>query len=141
MRSKFILTALILLLPSVIFSQCKNVAKRDCLPKLTPYSHNGQVNSTVLMAGETAELEITVNSRLDYRILVCVSPILGKGYFKLIDMDKKVVYDSQKSDTPELWDFNVESTQQFTLEVSVPKSTSPNNIIPSGCATVLVGFK
>ena len=141
MRFKLILITLTVVIPFTVFSQCKNVAKKECLPKLSPYTHNGQVNSSTLLAGQTAELQMTFNSGLDYRILVCASAVLGKASFKLIDVEKNVVFDSKESNSPELWDFNVESTQQFTLEVTVPKSNSPNNIVPSGCVSVLVGFK
>ena len=141
MRLKVVFIALTVILPFVGFSQCKNIAKKQCLPKLSPFVHNGQVNSTVLLAGQTAELEITLNSGMDYRILVCAAEVLGKAFFKLVDTDKNVVFNSKDSNVPEFWDFNVQSTQQFTLEVSVPESSSPNDIVPSGCVSVLVGFK
>ena len=141
MRFKITIIAFIIILPIAIFAQCKNMAKKTCIPKLVPFVHNGQLNSSSLAAGETAELSMTFNSGLDYRILVCAEDVLGKPTFKVIDVEKNVVYNSAESGAIPFWDFNVESTQQFTVEVSVPPSDSPNSIVPTGCVTVLVGFK
>ena len=139
MKLKFFFFALTFILPLGAFSQCKNIAKKQCMPKLAPYTHNGQLNSSTLLAGQTAELELTFNAGLEYRVLVCSEEALGKASFKLIDVEKNVVFNSSDFDSSEFWDFNVESTQQFTLEVTIPKSDSP--ISPSGCVSVLVGFK
>ena len=141
MKIKFTIIALTIVLPLGIFAQCKNQAKKLCMPKLMPYTHNGQLNSSTLLAGQTAELELTFNAGLEYRILVCASEVLGKASFKLIDVEKNTVFNSSDINNSEFWDFNVESTQQFTLEVTIPKSESSNDIVPSGCVSVLVGFK
>ena len=141
MKIKFVIIALTIVLPFSVYAQCKNIAKKQCMPKLAPYTHNGQLNSSTLLAGQTAELELTFNSGLEYRVLVCSSEVLGKASFKLIDVEKNVVFNSSDFNNSEFWDFNVESTQQFTLEVNIPKTESPNDIVPSGCVSVLVGFK
>jgi hypothetical protein len=38
------------------------------------------------------------------------------------------------------WDFTTNSTQQLTIEVSVPENTS-SDLVKSGCVSILVGFK
>ena len=138
---KLVIVALTIFLPLAVFSQCKVIAKKQCMPKIAPYTHNGQINSTALVAGQTAELQMTFNSGMEYRILVCAQEVLGKARFKLIDVDKNTVFDSQEAKFPEYWDFKVGTTQQFTLEVNVPESNSPNAMVQSGCVSVLVGFK
>jgi len=121
-------------------AQCNSFTKKKCLPSLSPYVHNGQLNSANLGAGETAELDLTFYSGQEYRILLCGQEVLGDVFFRLKDKSSKIVYDSkeQKSNS---FDFNVKTTQQLTMEVIVPEQKSPNNIAISGCISVLVGFK
>lgn len=122
-------------------SQCKSFIAKQCMPKISPFTHNGQLNSTTLMEGETAELLMTFYSGQDYRILVCAQKILGQAQFKLLDANRNVVFDS-KQGTSDFWDFSVKSTQQLIIQVSIPKpEESPNSFVQSGCVAVLIGFK
>jgi hypothetical protein len=122
------------------FAQCNAFTKKRCMPSLTPYVHNGQLNSANMGAGETAELELTFYSGQEYRVLLCGQEILGDISFKLKDKNSKVVYDSKEAKSNQ-FDFNVKSTQQLTMEVVVPENKTPNNLATSGCISVLVGFK
>jgi hypothetical protein len=130
----------ILVISASSFAQCNAFTKKKCMPGLSPYVHNGQLNSAALNAGETAELELTFYSGQEYRVLICAQEILGDVYYKLKDKNNKVVYDSkeQRSNT---FDFNVKSTQQLMLEVIVPASNAPNKLNINGCVSVLIGFK
>lgn len=123
------------------YSQCKTFAKNACMPKILPFIHNGQLNTTTLMAGEKAELQMTFYSGQEYRLMICAQPILGSVTFKISDINKKVLYDSKDNNNATLWDFKVASTQQLFVEIDVPPANAPNNIVPSGCVSVLVGFK
>jgi len=93
------------------------------------------------MAGQSASLNTTFYAGQQYRILVCSQEVLGKITFKVLDVANKVVFDSKANGSPEYWDFNVESTQQFTIDVVTPETDAPNSIVPSGCVSVMVGFK
>jgi hypothetical protein len=121
------------------YSQCNGFTKKKCLPTLKPFIHNGQLNSTVLVAGETAELLMTFYSGQEYRILVCGQEELGGTEFRLLDNARKVIFASKEHKNAKMWDFNVKSTQQITVEVIAPPSSGPHN--NSGCVSVLVGFK
>jgi hypothetical protein len=121
-------------------AQCKVYAKKNCLPRVAPFTHNGQLNSATLIAGQKVQLEMTFYSGQNYRILVCAQDVLGKIDFRLLDTDKNVVFDSRDNNSPDHWDFNLKSTQQLFVEVEVPKSDSPNGIVPSGCVALLVFF-
>ena len=120
-------------------AQCNGFTKKKCMPTLAPYIHNGQLNSTTLMAGETAELLMTFYSGQDYRISVCGQEQLGKIQFNLLDVNKKLLFSSKDHNLATTWDFNVKSTQQIIVEVIVPEVKAA--ISPSGCVAVLVGFK
>lgn len=121
---------------------CKGFTKNKCLPSLTPYTNNGQMNSTTLFEGDSASLRMTFYSLLDYRLLVCAHPILGdKVRFRVSDTDGEELYNSVEGGK-DSWDFRVNSTQELIIDVVVPEDPSnANNIPPSGCVTVVLGFR
>lgn len=123
------------------YAQCSAFIKKKCMPKIQPFTHNGQLNSTTLSSGQTTELNMTFYAGQAYRILVCSQEVLGDVTFKVTDMSKKVVFDSKDNNFPDFWDFKVKNTQQLIVHVDVPKSDSPSSILPSGCVSILVGFK
>lgn len=139
---KILVAALFLvMLPDAVSAQCRNFTKGKCMPELTPYINNGQINSVVLYAGEQAEVEMTFYSGQEYRLLCCYHPILGDNvYFEVKDAQGNIIY-SGKDKSNKYWDFKVESTQQLTVVVSVPTEKSNVNLPQSGCVSVLVGFK
>lgn len=141
LKTFFCLIFSLAVLPVAVYSQCKGFAKKNCLPKVAPFTHNGQLNSTTLIAGQKVQLEMTFYSGQNYRILVCAQEVLGKVDFKLLDADKNVVFNSKDNGSPDHWDFNLKSTQQLFIEVDVPEMDAPNGITPSGCVALLVGFK
>ena len=124
-------------------AQCNNstFVKKKCIPNIQPFTQSGQMNTTKLSAGQHTELQLTFSSGQDYRILICSEEILGTVTFKVKDMSKKIIFDSQDNDSPDFWDFKVQSTQLFTVEVTVPVSDSPSSTPPSGCVSIILGFK
>lgn len=122
-------------------AQCNTFVKKKCLPKISPFMQNGQMNTLTLTSGQKTSLNLTFYSGQDYRILVCGEPLLGDLSFRVLDMQKKVVFDSQKNDYPDFWDFKVKNTQQFVVEVQVPESESTSSVLPTGCVSIMVGFK
>lgn len=124
-------------------AQCGRFTKKESLPKLENFTHNGQLNSAKLFAGDEAELYMTFYSGHLYRILVDNQPILGNAVFKVYDKKKNLLYDSQREPGKQYWDFNVEKSQQLKIVVSVPQSENQNNIklTENGCVSILIGFK
>ncbi len=138
---KVLLIGAIALLPTVgVFAQCKGFVKKQ-IPKLTPFIHNGQVNSSVLLSGDQAELTLTFYSGQTYRIMVSNQETLGDVFFVMKDAAKTQLFSSKEMGKFDYWDFSVESTQQMTLEVIVPNVDTPSGLVPSGCVSILVGFK
>ena len=144
---RIFLLFLVINLPLIGYSQCKGFAKRKCIPKLSPFIHNGQLNSTTLMEGESAELMMTFHSGQNYRVLVCAQESLEKVDFKLMDMDRNVIFDSEDQKSTNYWDFDVNSTQRFIILVSAKKPGKHSSgqlagtLVQSGCVALLVGFK
>src|ERR1035437_6087741 len=139
--AKTIFIGALALLTSVnSFSQCKGFVKKQ-IPKLSPFIHNGQINSSVLLSGDHAELTLTFYSGQNYRILVSGQETLGDVYFIMKDAGKNQLFSSKDQGKSDYWDFTVESTQQLTIEVMVPDVDPPSGLVPSGCVSILVGFK
>ncbi len=139
---KFILIGAVALLTSGTASaQCKSFVKKQ-IPKLSPFIHNGQINSSVLLSGDHAELTLTFYSGQTYRIMVGSQETLGDVWFVMKDGNKAQLFSSKDQGKKlDYWDFTVESTQQLTIEMMVPDSDAPSGLVPSGCVSILVGFK
>ena len=136
----FLITALALS-PSVrALAQCKGFVKKQ-IPRLSPFIHNGQINSSVLLSGDHAELTLTFYAGQTYRIMVATQEELGKTYFVMRDANKTQLFSSKDQGKLDHWDFTAESTQQFTVEVVIPDNEASSGLVPSGCVSVLVGFK
>jgi hypothetical protein len=124
--------------------QCKRYTKKDCLPSLSPYMHNGQLTSAILYPGDSADVAMTFNAGKEYRIIVCNQEQIGIVQFKVLDKSRKVLYKSNPEEHNPVWDFKVENTQQFVIQLTVPameKSNQKTNLVPNGCVSLLVGFK
>ncbi|MFQ5335014.1 MAG: hypothetical protein ACE5DN_02960 [Flavobacteriales bacterium] len=131
---------LMMLTASSAWAQCKSFSKKKCLPTLSPYIYNGQLNSAILFQGENAELLMTFYSGQDYRLIVCNHDVLEGTYFEVKDTDGNLIYSSMEHET-NIWDFNVRSTQQFKINVIIPKPDALSDLLASGCISVMVGFK
>jgi hypothetical protein len=125
-------------------AQCKRYTKKNCLPSLSPYLHNGQLTSTYMIPGDSAEVLMTFNAGKEYRILICSQELIGKVQFKVMDKRRKVLYTSDEEASNPSWDFKVENTQQFIIQIMIPKkekSIKKNNMVANGCVALLIGFK
>jgi hypothetical protein len=122
-------------------SQCRTFSKKECMPQLLPFIHNGQMNNVTLFDGESAYFQQTFYSGQDYRTVVCVQEILGDdAYFEVFSTDKKLLY-SNKESAEFVWDFSVGSTQNLIFKVSIPESTeSKSDMEHNGCVSVIIGF-
>jgi hypothetical protein len=74
-------------------------------------------------------------------LAVCNDERLGDVNFKVLRKDSSVVFDSKKFGNPKSWDFTVNSTQQYFIEVFVPNSKNKTNLDEMGCVSVLAGYK
>lgn len=137
----FLLLLLFFLVPLLDVAQCNAFIKKKCMYKIVPFTSNGQVNSNTIQAGQTISLNLSFSAGQDYRIVVCSEELLGEVIFKVIDKSKKVVFDSSQNNYPDFWDFKAKSTQPLTVEVTAPPSQSTSSVLPSGCLSILVGFK
>lgn len=139
------LSIIILLVISFItvesFGQCKNFAKRVCKPDLKPFIHDGNYNAAILSEGEDAELYKTFYSGQKYRILICGSDNLPKITLKVMDVERRVIFDNNEFDHVLLWDFEVEATQQLIVYLKVESESTDELNLESGCVSIMFGLK
>ena len=128
-------------LPNIVLAQCNEYTKKECIPKLTPYTFNGQLNNAVLSEGETAELQLTFYKDQEYRILVEGEESLGKIQFQLFDTDYNLLYDNADEDHTNLWDFMVESTDDFVIRVLASPKIKKRSGLKVAVFSILVGFR
>ncbi len=121
-------------------AQCKKFTKKYCLPTLKPYTYNGQLNSAILGEGDVAELLLTFHKGQKYRISVCNEEIIGDVGFKIFDTKRKLIFEQTQGSEQSYWDFISKSTQQLVVQVVVPEEKPSNEILKTGCVTILVGF-
>ncbi len=110
---------------------------------MAPYIYTGQLNSVEMSEGESAELNITFYAGQEYRVIVCGSSVLGELNFNILDKDRKAIFNNKYHKNSQSWDFKVNATEEYIIEIIVPKSKSyrvaaMNNM---GCVAILTGFK
>ncbi len=125
-----------------LYAQCKTFAKKNCLPQVQPYTHNGQLNTLTMFAGESAEMEMSFFSGQQYKLLICAQGVLGDVNFRILDAERKEIYNNKSNKFSPVYEFKSSSTQNLIIEVNVQKNEeSTTGIVESGCVSVLVGFK
>jgi hypothetical protein len=121
--------------------QCKAFAKNECLPKLSPYTHDGNYHAAVLVEGEEAELYKTFYSDMEYRVAIIGESKLPNVEFKILDEDKNVIYSNKDNNYAKTWDFKLENSKQLKLIVKVTSFNKPGDVPASGCVAIMFGFK
>ena len=136
----FIVSLAVILTPE-INAQCKGFAKKMCKLELIPYIHDGNYNAAILTEGEEAELYKTFFSDQEYRLAVCAADNLDPIEFKVIDANRKVLYNNKDHKMSKIWDFKLESSQQLKIVVKVPVKEGESMDPTSGCVSIMFGFK
>ncbi|MCX6334125.1 MAG: hypothetical protein NT092_07445 [Bacteroidia bacterium] len=124
-----------------IDAQCKAFAKKECLPELQPYTHDGNYHAAVLVEGEEAELYKTFYSDMEYRVSIVGESKLPAIEFKVLDINKNVLYSNKDKDFASTWDFKLQASQQLKIVVKVSSFNKPGDTPASGCVAIMFGFK
>jgi hypothetical protein len=121
-------------------AQCKRMAKR-ATKDLAPFRFNGQLSSVVLSEGESAELNIVFSGGKKYRILTKGGKGIGDLAIKIYDRQHVLVYDNSEHEMSQVWDFENQATQNFTIEVRFPVGDEGyNDVTGRGCVALVIGF-
>jgi hypothetical protein len=122
-------------------AQCKAFAKKDCLPELLPFTHDGNYHAAVLIEGEEAELYKTFYSDIEYRLAIVGEGKLPAVEFRVLDVNKNVLYSNKDKNYAKTWDFKLESSQQLKIVVKVSSFNQPGETPANGCVAIMFGFK
>lgn len=122
-------------------AQCKGFARKVCKNELGDFIHDGNYHAAVLSEGEEAELFKTFYSDQEYRVAVCGSDNLPNVEFKIVDVNRNVLYTNRDHDFKRTWDFRLESSQQLKLIIKVHATGDEAETPASGCVAIMFGFK
>ncbi len=122
-------------------AQCKTFAKKECLPNLAGYTHDGNYHAAVLVEGEEAELYKTFYSDMNYRVSIVGDGKLPDIEFRVLDSNKNVLYTNKDKNYASTWDFKLESSQQLKFLIKVPSATRSGQPPSSGCVAIMFGFR
>lgn len=136
---KTILASIVVIVLTIAFStqasaQCKSSVKEG-IKKLTPYTHNGQVNNVTVILGEPSEIHLSFYKGLNYKFQIGSEDALGKVTFRVLDENKTEIYNSASSASPESWVFYSNSSQNLIIEIY------PIEKEKQGCAYLVVGMQ
>jgi len=122
-------------------AQCKAFAKKECLPQLATYTHDGNYHAAVLVEGEEAELYKTFYSDMEYRVAIVGEDKLPAIEFRVLDANKNVLYTNKDKNFATTWDFKLQASQQLKLVVKVTSFNQSGDTPASGCVAIMFGFK
>tara|TARA_B100000795_G_C22549983_1_gene342136 strand:+ start:241 stop:660 length:420 start_codon:yes stop_codon:yes gene_type:complete len=118
-------------------AQCDTIANYCHKNNFTvDYVSDGQNYRALLFGDQEAEFETTFFGGVTYRIGACTGFSQGNLIFTVKDLYNNTLFDSMEQQNASYWDFNVENT--VTLKISAKLDALE---APSGCATILIGFK
>jgi hypothetical protein len=136
-----ILTLFIFIWSGTVNAQCKAFARKECLPELGSYTHDGNYHAAVLVEGEEAELYKTFYSDMEYRVAIVGESKLPAIEFRILDANKNVLYSNKDKDFAKTWDFKLESSQQLKLVIKVSSFNKAGETPANGCVAIMFGFK
>ncbi|MFN0031025.1 MAG: hypothetical protein ACKVOR_02585 [Flavobacteriales bacterium] len=117
-------------------AQCDTIVNM-CEKYITEeYISDAQTYRALLNGDDVAEFTVTLFAGNTYRLASCSGTSEGQLIFRIVDVEKNILYTSADFSNAPYWDFFVENTLQVTVEAMLDKSKTD-----SGCAVLLIGFK
>ena len=142
LKLAFFATAILFAFTSIqTNAQCKSFAKNICKEELGPFTHDGNYHAAILTEGEEAELYKTFYSDQEYRVAICGSDNLPPVEFKVLDVNKNILFTNKDLEYGKTWDFKLESSQQLKLVIEVTTFEQAGDEPASGCVAIMFGFK
>lgn len=121
-------------------AQCAQFARGVVKPELAPFLHDGNLNATILGEGERMVLRKTVFDGMKYRLVVMGVPELPPIRYKLKDERGQVIFDNKKHDFASQWDFDIQTTQNVSVDIKVTQDDDQDTNT-GGCIAVLFGVE
>jgi hypothetical protein len=118
-------------LPLVATAQCDKVAEQ-CAIELTDFLSDGQYYRAQVIEGETATLKVSFLEGFVYRVVACTDANGAKVKYSLHDGSNAQIFSNDHVEDGTGWDFQVNSTDEFTLKATLGKS--------AGCIVFSIGY-
>jgi len=122
-------------------AQCRTFAKNTCETQLEGYMLNGRMYGGFLTQGQEMDLVVVLNGGQTYRLVNCSKPTLGEIQIQLIDSDGNIVFNNVDHEMAQDWDFDVKSTQEFTIKTIIPSPSKSQGSSARDCSILLIGSK
>jgi hypothetical protein len=118
---------------TLLHAQCDKLAAR-CEDNLVEFISDGQYYRASVKDATEASIKITLYEGFRYRIVVCNDRPGAKVRYRVMDGSKAEVFESMAAKDGDYWDFELESTDNFTIKASIP------NNVGMGCILFSVGY-
>jgi hypothetical protein len=113
------------------YAQCDKVAEA-CNVELTDFLSDGQYYRAQVIEGETATLKVAFYEGFTYRIVACTDAKGNKIKYTLHDGSNAQVFSNSNVPDGTGWDFEVGSTEEFTIKASLGNA--------AGCIVFSIGY-
>ncbi|WP_321298510.1 hypothetical protein [Marinifilum fragile] len=123
------------------YSQCRELAKKDCKPLLEKYIHDGNYNGVVLNVDEEVELHKAFFSGQKYRMVVCKEDFLPSIHFKVLNSDFEVIFDNKDDGYNNKYDFELEESQTLIISMKFVTENKEYDKSMNGCVVMLFGLE
>lgn len=97
---------------------------------------DGQDHIALLLDDEIAEFNMTLYGGSTYRFSACSGSSDGNLIFSVYDKERNLLFTNKDYNNTPYWDFKINNTLDCIIEANLDP-----NILASGCAVLLVGFK
>jgi hypothetical protein len=115
-------------------AQCQ-LAVNDGINRLSPFSFNGQINNLSVKAGKQAEVHLAFYKGYTYKIqLVAEKENEPRVSFKVLDQNKKEIFNSNSGVQTDSWTFYSNTAQELIVVVTTTEKSKH-------CAVILVGVQ
>lgn len=156
---KIILIFLIIILPIVSFTQCKEFIKAIAPDALSPYTMDGNFLAPVALEGEEVVLTRTFLAGQKYKISVLGMDFLEKkitikdedGFiifknYPIKKKEKETYYTDYEGNQIQCtgalnWEFELEQSQNLTIIVKIEQIAKKKSDRMRGCVGIVIGFK
>ncbi len=122
------------------FSQCREFTHSDVVPNLGDFLLTGKYHSMKLAEDEEILIFKTLNKGLTYRFVIMSDTEIPQPHFMLIDWSNNVMYDNEKDNNSNLYDYECKRTQRIKIVIKVPRSSNSPGV-KEGCVSLVMGIK
>lgn len=138
---KILLILLFAFSNAIIYAQCKEFTNQTVIPKLNDYLPTGKYHAMTLREGEEILIFKTLNKGIKYRFVVMSDASIPQPIFKIVDWENNLIFDNQKNQNTNTFDYNCPLTQRIKIVIAIPVSSNNSQNIKSGCVSMVIGIK